>query len=258
MIDIVGCTFHYGVRPLLRDVNLHVDAGELVALMGPNGMGKSTLLGLMAGLLPPLRGHVAVDGKVRRSSVSNEKAIREKTVYLPADGWLPPPRTGRDWLLAMGRVYRVEDQRLMEHADQLLELFSLEKIANSAMSMYSTGQKKKILLAGVLITETPIMLMDEPFSGGLDPSGILALKRVLLHLKERRQTTIVMATPVPELVEELADRVAFVHEGRVVAFDSIDGLRRSTGLTGNLEALYDRLVNQGDGAVERYLQKREG
>jgi ABC-2 type transport system ATP-binding protein len=257
MIDVVDCSFHYGIRPILQNVSLHVDRGEVVALMGPNGMGKTTLLAVMAGVLPPVRGYVEIDGKRRRSSVENEKAIRREVVYLPADAWLPNLRAGRDWLLAMGRVYEIEDERLMAHAEDLLQLFALEKIADSNMGSYSTGQKKKILLAGTLITEAPIMLLDEPFSGGLDPSGLLSLKRVLNHLREERKTTVVMATPVPELVEEMADRVALIHDGTLIAFDTIDGLRKTAGVSGKLDEIYARLVSPSNvDNIERYLQRR--
>jgi ABC-type multidrug transport system ATPase subunit len=257
MINVADCTFHYGIRPILRNVNLRVDRGEVVALMGPNGMGKTTLLAVMAGMLPPAKGAVEIDGMKRRSSIENEKAIRRIVVYLSVDAWLPPLRTGREWLLAMGRIYEIDDERLMEHAEQLLELFALQKIADSRIASYSTGQKKKMLLAGTLITEAPLMLLDEPFSGGLDPSGILSLKRVFQYLRQMRQTTIVMATPVPELVEELADRVALIHDGQVIAYDTIDGLRRIAGVSGRLDEIYERLVSPTNVEnVERYLQRR--
>jgi len=87
------------------------------------------------------------------------------------------------------------------------------------------------------------MLLDEPFSGGLDPSGILALKRVLRHRVDKEDATVVMATPVPELVEELADRVAVLREGRLVGYDSVEGLRQLAGGGGSLDEVYERLVN---------------
>jgi ABC-2 type transport system ATP-binding protein len=256
MIDVVNCTVHFRIRPVLRDVSLHVNQGELVALMGPNGMGKSTLMGLMAGVLWPIRGYVEIDGRRRRRTVEEEKYIRHRTVYLPTDAWVPPGRTGREWLLGVGRLYELDDERLMEHADRLFELFDLVPLADSTIGPYSTGQKKKITLAGALISEAPVMLLDEPFSGGLDPSGILALKKVLQRLRDTRKATIVIATPVPELVEELADRVAFLRDGKIVAFDSIDNLRRAANCTDGLDEIYHRLVMPDRASnINRYFQK---
>src|ERR1035438_6624358 len=102
MINVVDVTQHYGVRPMLRQINLRANEGELLALMGPNGMGKSTLLAVMAGVLTPQRGYVEIDGKRRRSSEENELTIRKQVVYLPDHPWLPRNRTGREFLMAIG------------------------------------------------------------------------------------------------------------------------------------------------------------
>src|SRR5438046_973140 len=83
VIELHNVTQHYGVRPVLRGINLRVERGEVVVVLGPNGMGKSTLLGVMAGVLAPQRGEVVIDGRVRRGSVEDELAIRKATVYLP-------------------------------------------------------------------------------------------------------------------------------------------------------------------------------
>ncbi len=93
------------------------------------------------------------------------------------------------------------------------------------------------------MTEAPILLLDEPFSGGLDPSGILALKRVLKHLTQKEGATVVMTTPVPELVEELADRIAVLRDGQVAAYDTVEGLRRRVQSSGPLAEVLERLLH---------------
>ena len=255
MINVNHVTLHYGVRPALRDVTLHVRKGELVALMGPNGMGKSTLMGVMAGVLWPVKGSVDINGKRRRESEQEELAIRKEVLYLPAEPYLPGGSTVREWVLAVGRVYGVDDDRVMDHTERLLELFDLGKQGDSRIAALSTGQQKKVALCGALVAETPVMLLDEPFSGGLDPSGILALKRVLRHRVEREGVTVVMATPVPELVEELADRIAVLREGQLVAYDTVDGLRKLAGFDGSLDEVYERLVNpQAVATIQKYFE----
>ncbi len=174
MITIHQLTHHYGLRPVLMDVSCDIEKGDLVVLLGPNGSGKTTLLGCMAGTIWPARGHVAFDGVKRRKSEDGERELRKKIVYLPDDTWLPKAHTGREFILAVGRLYDVDDFRLFDHADRLIKLFHLDEQEDAAIASYSTGQRKKVALASALITEAPFLLLDEPFSGGLDPAGILA------------------------------------------------------------------------------------
>jgi ABC-type multidrug transport system ATPase subunit len=242
MIEVQELTQHYGVRPVLRDVSLQIESGQIVAVVGPNGMGKSTLLSAMAGVLSPQHGKVKINGLARRASEEDELAIRRQVVYLPDQPWVPRNRTGREFLLAVGRLYDIDVERLMDHVERLLRLFELVRQGDQPIRSYSAGQKKKIALAGALVTEAPILLLDEPFSGGLDPSGILALKGVLEHRSRREDATIVITAPVPELVEELADRIVILREGRIAAFDTLDGLRRLTGCDGSLAEVLERLI----------------
>jgi ABC-type multidrug transport system ATPase subunit len=256
MINVVDVTQHYGVRPVLRHVNLRIKPGELVGLMGPNGMGKTTLLSAIAGVLSPQKGYVEIDGTRRRSSPEEELAIRKKVYYLPDHPWLPKNRTGREFLLMVGQLYEVEDDRLMDHVDRLLLLFDLQRQADSPIRSYSNGQQKKIAICSALVSDAAVMLLDEPFSGGLDPSGQLALKRVLLRLAERTDVTVLMATPVPEIVEGLAHRVAVLREGEIVAFDTPEGLRQLTGCSGSLEEMLERLISpQTLENIERYFEE---
>lgn len=254
MINLVGVTHHYGIRPVLRRLDLRIGRGELVALMGPNGMGKSTLLGVISGVLSPLKGHVEIDGMRRRGSVDDELAIRKKVVYLPDHPWLPGNRSGREFLLAVGRLYEIDDDRLMEHVDRLLMLFELVEKSDAPIQSYSSGQKKKVAVCAALVTEAQVMLLDEPFSGGLDPSALLALKSVLKRLAERDDVTVVMATQVPELVEGLAHRIVVLRHGEIAAYDTIDGLRRQTDCHGTLQEVLERLLNpQTIDNIERYF-----
>ncbi len=256
MIDVVNVWHHYGVRPILRNVSMHVSPGELVAVMGPNGMGKSTLLAMIGGILWPIKGHVDIDGKRRRSSVEAETEIRKKVLYLPDDPYLPKDMSGREFLLAVGRLYEVEEERLMGHVERLLSVFDLVGVSDSPIRSYSTGQQKKIGICSALVTEAPIMILDEPFSGGLDSSALLALSRILKRLAERKDVTVVMAVPVPELVEPLAHKIAIVADGQILAYDTADGLRRQSGCSGTLTEVLEQLIHPDVvNNIDKYLQE---
>jgi ABC-2 type transport system ATP-binding protein len=256
VIELIDVTQHYGVRPVLRGISVRIERGEVVTILGPNGMGKSTLLGVMAGVLSPQRGTVWIDGLKRRGSEEEEWAIRKMTVFLPDQPWLPANRTGREFLLSVGRLYEVEDERLMEHVDQLLDLFDLIEKGESPIRTYSAGQLKKIALASALVAETKTLFLDEPFSGGLDPAGILTLKRIFQHHARRRDRTIVFTSPVPELVQDVATRIIVLHDGEILAFETLDGLQRLTGHRGNLDEVLQHFVfPDATRKLESYLQE---
>lgn len=239
MLRAINLTHYYGITPVLREINLTVPDGQCVALLGPNGIGKTTLLTILGGVQSPTFGEVKVNGRTRRGSVVDELAIRRECVFLPDDCWLPSDRTGADWLLAVGRVYGVPDERLYARARSLIEVFNLDEVSDHSLGYCSTGQKKKWTLCSALLTEARILLLDEPFSGGLDPAGILALQKILRHASRSEGRTIIFTTPVPEIVEGTADRLLVLEKG-IVAAD---------------ELLADLSSRSENGSVTRLLQK---
>lgn len=255
MIRLEHVTHHYGIRPVLRDISLEIASGELVAVVGPNGMGKSTLLKLMAGLLAPVRGTVEIAGLVRRASEATELLIRQRVAFLADQPYLRKDFSGREMILAVGRIYEISDDELFERADRLLSLFDLHERADQPLSGYSNGQRKKLSIVAVLIAHTPVLLLDEPFGGGLDPAGILALKALLTSRQQRDGTTIVLSAPVPELLEGFATRILAIREGTIAAFDTPENLRQQAG--GNVtlaEALTQLVFPTAQQRIDEYLR----
>jgi ABC-type multidrug transport system ATPase subunit len=219
-------------------------------------MGKTTLLNVMAGVLTPQRGAVEFDGYARRRSIEDETAIRQRVAFMPDHPWLPTQMTGREFLHAVGELYGIADERLMDHVERLLDVFDLAREGDWPIRSFSNGQQKKIAICSVLVTDAPFLLLDEPFGGGLDPAGILTLKRILQHLV-RRDATVVMTTPVPELVDELADRIVVIRDGEILAYDTPQGLRQQTRCNGPLTQVLERLIfPEAQDNIDRYLRER--
>lgn len=253
MIDIANVWHYYSARPVLRGVNLRVVKGERVVVMGPNGMGKSTLLSVVAGILSPLKGHVEIDGERRRRSIKEEKSIRKKVMYLPDAPWLPAHLSPREYVLAMGRLYGVDEARLTDRAELMLDVFGLAGRADNAIAELSTGQQKKTGVCGALATEAPVMILDEPFSGGLDSSALHSLQQVLKNLAEKNGTTLLMAVPVPELVDGLADRIAIIKDGEIISCDTSEAFKQQTKSNTLAEALEAILQPDSAQKLKRFL-----
>jgi ABC-type multidrug transport system ATPase subunit len=257
IISIRNVWHHYGIRPILKNVSLEIEQGKLVVIMGPNGMGKSTLLGLIGGAMYPIRGEIEVNGKIRRSSVEAEKAIRKQMVYLPDTPFLPPLITGQEFILSVARLYGVDSLDAMKHAETLLEVFDLKEKADSPIISYSTGQQKKLGLCSALLTEASILVLDEPFSGGLDSAALLAMSKILKMLAKREDVTIVMAVPVPELVEPLADKVVILANGEVIAYDTPANIKQQAGGNISLAEALEKLAHPDRVSnIDKYLEER--
>ncbi len=256
MIKVVDVSHHYSVKPVLSHINLELSAGELAVLMGPNGVGKSTLLNIIAGLMAPAKGYVEINGIRRRATEEGELQIRRHIAFLPDQPWLPEFKTGREWLMAIGQLYDLDADRLMDHIPRLLELFQLSEKAEAPIRTYSNGQKKKLAICGVLVTEAPILVLDEPFTGGLDAAALLALSRVLKHLAAQREKTILMASQIGEMVEPMGARIAILEGAHLKAYETLEVLRARTGCSGSLSEVYERLVHpQTLEQIENYFHR---
>ena len=176
MIVLTDVTQHYGVKPVLKRISVRVEKGELVVVLGPNGMGKSTLLGVMGGMLAPQEGSIAIDGRIRRHSIAEELEIRKTAVYLPDRPWLPGNRTGREFLLGVGRLYEIPQGAALGSRPSVTRAFRARRQCRFANSRLFRWAAKE---GGALLGARRGDSRDDPgraLSGGLDPSGLLALQ----------------------------------------------------------------------------------
>ena len=214
----------YGKNEVLKGVNLKVARGTMLALLGPNGAGKTTTVRILSTLLPADSGTVTIEGHdVKRQADEVRGVIGLTGQYAAVDELL----TGRENLLMMGRLYHISKDTSKQRADELLAQFDLVDAANRPVKTYSGGMRRRLDLAVSLIATPPIIFLDEPTTG-LDPRSRLAMWDVIKKLK-RDGATILLTTQYLEEADQLADKIAVIDGGTVIAQGTADELKQKVG-----------------------------
>ncbi len=232
IIAVRGLTKHYGAArgrppapPALDRINLTIERGEILGLLGPNGAGKTTLISILCGLLPPTAGTVTVGG---HNVLAEPLAVKRLLGLVPEEIALYPYLSGRRNLRYFGLLCGLTGHALDEAIERTLRAIGLADRADDRVSSYSNGMKRRLNIGVGLLHAPPVILLDEP-TLGLDPRNRRGILELVLSLKRERGTTILYATHRMDEAQELSDRVAIIHRGRIVALDAPDALIRSLG-----------------------------
>ena len=226
MIKLSGLTKRFGSFTAVNNLDLEVRAGELFGFLGPNGAGKTTTIRMLTGLLRPTSGQAIVAGfDIQKDPVEAKAHLG----YVPDEPVLYEKLTGREFLRFMADLYRVDERKREERIQELLQLFQLEERADELIQSYSRGMKQKASLAGALIHDPRVLVLDEP-TVGLDPRSARVLKDVLRALAARG-VTVFMSTHILEIAERMCTRVGIIRAGQLVACGTMPELRAGAGAT---------------------------
>jgi ABC-2 type transport system ATP-binding protein len=233
----------YGSKAAVDGLNLLVPRGCFFGFLGPNGAGKSTTIRMLTGLAPPTSGEIELLGM---RMPDQEIEIKRRIGLVPDESLLFDRLTGGEFLEFVGRMYGLDRRVARERARDLLSLFELDE-HRKLIAEYSKGMRKRVAMAAALIHHPDLFLMDEPFEG-VDAVGARLMKDILLD-QVRRGATIFLTSHVLEVVERLCDRVAIIHDGRIVVEGAMDELR---GGAESLEDVFVRVVG-----AEREFERLE-
>ena len=210
MIEARGLSKQFGHFLAVRDVSFEVPAGQVVAFLGPNGAGKTTTMRLLTGFLAPTSGTAKIAGiDVQQDRI----AAAEHLGYLPENGPLYPDMTPTALLRFFGSARGLNGGRLRERMDAVIDLCSLGSVAEKPIGKLSKGFRQRVSMAQALLHDPEVLIMDEPTSG-LDPNQIKGVRKLIRELG--RSKTILISTHILQEVEPVADRVLFIHDGRIV------------------------------------------
>jgi len=211
----------YAATVASDDVTFDVGSGDVFGLLGPNGAGKSTLLRMLMDIIAPDAGQILLDGRPL------SPAERDRIGYLPEERGLYRKEKVIDVLIYFGMLKGLSRADARARALEGLARFDLQEMAQRRCDQMSKGQQQKVQIIGTLLHDPSILVMDEPFSG-LDPINTVLVKD-LLRERSRAGAIVILSTHQMPLVEELCDRVAMIHRGRLVLYGDLEEIRRGHG-----------------------------
>ncbi len=225
-------------------LDLTVRAGELYALLGPNGAGKTTTLRMVAGLLKPDAGTIKVFGvNVVKEPIEAKRII----AWLPDEPMLYDKLTPLEYLEFIAGLWGVDPAVANEKAESLLKMLDLWDQRDQRCEGFSRGMKQKAALAGALIHDPRLLILDEPLTG-LDAAIARQVKN-LLQQKVDEGCTVILTTHILEVAERMSDRIGVIQNGRLMAEGTLDELRSRSGREGGtLEDIFLQLTGQAEEA----------
>ncbi|MBI3283330.1 MAG: ABC transporter ATP-binding protein [Burkholderiales bacterium] len=222
-LELVDLCKNFG-RPAVDHLNLRVRRGELYALLGPNGAGKTTTLRMVAGLLLPDGGAIRVLGA---DLAGDPAAAKQKLAYLPDDPMLYNKLKPFEYLEFVAGLWGVAPAVAEARARELLEWLALAQYADELTEGFSRGMRQKLALAGALIHDPELIILDEPLTG-LDAAAARQVKDVLLQ-HVQRGGTVILTTHILDVAERLAERIGIIQHGKLIAEGTLEELRGQTG-----------------------------
>jgi ABC-2 type transport system ATP-binding protein len=218
-------------RPAVDGLDLSVRAGEFYALLGPNGAGKTTTLRMIAGLLRPDGGAIRVSGI---DALADPVAAKRVLAWISDEPMIYDKLTPREYLEFVAGLWGIAPERAQADAQELLSWLGLARHADERCEGFSKGMRQKVALAGALVHDPRVIILDEPLTG-LDAGSARQVKSVLRE-RTRAGGTIIMTTHILEVAERMADRIGVIARGKLIAEGTLEELRRqASGSTVEVE-----------------------
>ena len=245
MIQLINLSKQYGKLAAVDQLDLTVPAGEIFGFLGPNGAGKTTTIRVMMGILKATSGQVLLDGHDVVTDAQNAKAIAG---FIPDRPFIYEKLSGGEFLQFVGKLHRVEPQKLEQRIAELLAHLELSAWKDELVESYSHGMKQRLVVCAALIHEPRILIIDEPMVG-MDPRGARTLKDLFSTLA-KNGVTIFLSTHSISVAEEICHRIGIIQKGRLIACGTMAELhRQAAGNHGNLESVFLDLTRELQSAV---------
>ena len=237
VIELTDVVKAYGSKTAVNGISLQIRAGEIFAFLGPNGAGKTTTIKMITGLLHADQGTVQVCG---HAVGVNGLQARAKLAYVPDQPFLYEKLTGREYLEFVRQMYRVPKETADLRIEQLTQQLDMEPFLDRLSDSYSHGMKQRVVLAGALLHDPEVLVIDEPMVG-LDPRTVRTVKDLFLE-RTARGKTVFMSTHTLAVAEAVAHRIAIINKGSLVRVGTFEQLQSEASEHRSLEEIFLHLT----------------
>jgi ABC-2 type transport system ATP-binding protein len=246
MIRLTNLTKRYGKFTAVDGINLEIRRGELFGFLGPNGAGKTTTLRMIAGILQPTSGSIAIAGD---DLAADPIRAKSRLGFIPDRPFVYDKLTGAEFLRFVAALYGQDGEAVERRMEELLDLFELMPWKDELVESYSHGMRQKLIISSALLHRPEVIVVDEPMVG-LDPKGQKFLKELFRAFVDRGGT-VLMSTHTLDTVEEMCDRIGIIAGGRMLACGTMSEVRHQTeGGDARLEELFLKLTG---GVIDREM-----
>ena len=240
MIQTEKLSKSYGSKTALIDLDLRVEAGEILGFLGPNGAGKSTTVKILTGLMPAGSGRAIVAGY---DIAAQPLEVKKRIGYVPEQPALYDALTADEYLDVIGCLYHLDPAAAKTRREELLELFELSAVKHQRLKEFSKGMRQKVVIASALLHRPEVLILDEPLDG-LDANTALVMKELLRKLAAQGKT-IMFSSHILEVVERICTRIFIIDKGRYVTDGSAQKIRAETG-SATLDEAFGKLTGVRD------------
>ena len=223
MIRVQGIEKRYGRFTAVHPMDLHVKKGEVFGFLGPNGAGKTTTIRMLAGVLSPSDGQIAIDGL---NITEHPVETRRRVGYIPDRPYLYEKLTAREFIQFIGGIYGLDRNTIQTRGAELLEENDLLDRADELVESYSHGMKQRLVLSAARLHKPPLLIVDEPMVG-LDPHGARRIKDTFRAIAAANRT-VFLSTHSLDTAQEVCDRIGILYKGRIIRLDSVDEILSSS------------------------------
>ena len=248
MIEVKNITKRYGKAVAVENISFTIEDGEIVGLLGPNGAGKSTTMNILTGFLEQTEGEVIIDGF---DTLKKPKKAKKEIGYMPEGVPLYTDLTVKEFVTYMAEIKQVDRKTRKEKVEKIIEQTGLKDVEKKLIKNLSRGYKQRVSMAGALVGEPKILILDEP-TVGLDPKQITEIRNLIKELGKTH--TIILSSHILSEVSQICNKVIIINKGKIVAVDTPENLENKVN---NNNCIYV-MVEDTENKVEQIKDKING